>query len=167
MKNTLNNTTLLLLLFILLTGSVNVYCQDDKPAIYLEIKTGSFNRFSNKSFNPTVGIAAEMALKNSMYTLAYSLGAEENTNWAFQSFDVLYGKYHRWDHYRFYAEAGLGLVRYRYLTLFHNTIGIPLRAGLYVMPIRFGGLGIDLFMNMNLEMPYWGAALTYELGKLR
>ncbi|MDA3899697.1 MAG: hypothetical protein PF637_04155 [Spirochaetes bacterium] len=55
---------------------------------------------------------------------------------------------------------------YDYEMVYYRTIGIPIQIELMVTPLKFCGMGIIIFGNLNIERPFYGAVLSFSSGRL-
>jgi hypothetical protein len=65
------------------------------------------------------------------------------------------------------AAAGLGYTSGRVYGRDVRTVGIPVEANVTLLPCAWVGLGIGVFGNLNLALPYCGGVLFLKAGKLR
>jgi hypothetical protein len=87
----------------------------------------------------------------------------------------LVGRAYRENGYFGALSAGLGYVRVRRSGgLFSDdpdatvgTIGLSMGAQLYRQPVRFGGIGLDGFMNVNSEASVVGITLGLQFGNVQ
>lgn len=65
------------------------------------------------------------------------------------------------------GEIRYGLLSWREPDKIEMTIGLPLEAQLFWKALRFLGLGIYGFANINPEESFYGCTLSLQIGKLR
>jgi hypothetical protein len=65
------------------------------------------------------------------------------------------------------VAAGLGYTSGRVYGRNVRTIGIPVEASFTLLPCAYVGLGIGVFGNLNLTLPFAGGVLFLKVGKLR
>jgi hypothetical protein len=54
-----------------------------------------------------------------------------------------------------------------YEKITHHTIGFPISVKAFWVPLKFYGLGIELFININSIKTFYGINLCHQFGKLK
>ncbi len=92
----------------------------------------------------------------------------------FHDVAILYGRSSRWSRGMLALSTGVALVQgTRCDGVFGGCretparFGVPLAARLGLYPLRFLGVGVYGFANINSEQPFGGVALTVEVGRVR
>lgn len=94
-------------------------------------------------------------------------------------YGVLIGQMHKTRWGRIVYSAGISTVKGMYIYGFedasnetiwkyksYETIGMPLQVELIFTPIKYIGVGITGYGNLNLKRSFWGAAVCFQFGVL-
>lgn len=126
---------------------------------------------------------------------AYSIGvrgieefeifAYSNVPNSINSIDITYGKVFKNKSFYTSISAGAGLVtgvqkgkfisgsggwfnsNSNYEKITHHTIGFPISAKIFWVPLSFTGVGLELYANINSKNTFYGINLCRQFGKLR
>jgi hypothetical protein len=101
-----------------------------------------------------------------------------DTDERYNQLDFLVGKYHDRKKFRFHYLAGIGILKGFRTVLSINpnswgridhisTIGIPVKAGVKLLPSKSFGIGIEFQANLNAEKCFGMTVFSIEFGKLR
>lgn len=125
------------------------------------------------------------------YTLSYQVGEEFSLEIfrdfpieTYRDLSIRVGGYHLYRRWRIQYQSGLsyvkGIKRTKELDLLNSTfltnyyftekfetIGIPLVFGWRYLPFKFMGIGMDFFVNINLERSFFRPCVVLEIGLLR
>lgn len=128
---------------------------------------------------------------NSIYTLGIRVVTEfvlfesSNVDNSINSVDLTYGKVFKGGCFFSSISAGIACVKsehkgkllsreggwlfatYTYEKIKHYTIGFPLSVKIFWVPLRFYGLGTELYANLNTVNPFYGINFCHQFGKLR
>ena len=178
-------------LFILfLIYAQSLYSQksnDSTKLIFGTIGAGAFDAENS------TGIAGQISLdfqkKHNQWKIRYIGGSEFNLFGpsppeSFNDIGVLYGRVANYKNIQFSISGGLGIVtgimRGAYITTppgwfsspeyekrSYFTYGIPLEAEFSYNPLKFLGLGVAVFANINPESSLWGINIMWKVGKVR
>lgn len=112
--------------------------------------------------------------------IRYSESVTEGRNGRLNELDLLYGKTFGSVN-QFNISGGIGVLQgYDYATIsnwpytsptyinkVYHTLNIPVEISISIVPIRFFGLGITGYCNINFKKPIFGIVGKMELGKIR
>ncbi len=123
-----------------------------------------------------IGLQAELAVDYNNHLFLIST-TRTDLDFGDETWDValIYGQ--SMNYRSFYLSAGTGVAVIGgegYSDLFgrgtktsiETTIGFPLRGQISWQPVRFLGLGINSFFNVNTEQPFGGIGVSVKVGKL-
>lgn len=162
----------LLLIVTCILTSVNVSAQQIKNGFYFNPKFGIYNLNKNDS-GGLLAIDAGIINDKKVFVASYSRGQQVLGPQIMNTIDLSYGMFSDKKMFRLQYQAGLSLLwgdsRFEYNQDKSNfvTIGIPLKLGFKIIPIKFVSIGIDLQANINLENTMYTQLISLELGKLR
>jgi len=137
------------------------------------------------------GIEANAFTKKLNFTLSYQVGEEFGLSLfgdfpieTYRDFGLRVGGYKLYRRWRIQYQSGLSYVKgikrtsevdlkksailsNWYYTENFETLGVPLYFGGRYLPFKFMGIGMDLYINVNLERPYLRPSVVIEFGLLR
>lgn len=162
----------LLLMVICIITYVNVSAQERINGFFLNPKLGIYNWNENDA-GGLLSVEAGIINDKKIFMTSYSRGEQVLGPQIMNSIDLSYGMFSGEKLFRFQYQAGLSLLwgdsRFEYNQDKSNfvTVGIPLKLGFKIIPIKYVSIGIDLQVNINLENTMYMPMISLEFGKLR
>jgi hypothetical protein len=160
---------LCLIVVLLLTLTNSIYAQSNNQNFYwidFGIGAGSVGEDGT-----SVNLNATYQFSKNLLTVRI-IGCGEIFGKSLDDYSILYGRVVTSSTILTSFGGGLGIVK-GYHGLFSEEgktkaiIGFPLEAQLFWRPLRFLGLGLYGFANINSEKSYYGCTFSLQIGKLR
>ena len=178
------------LFILLIIYTQSLYSQKSNDSTHLIFGTIGIGAFDAEHSG---GIDAQFSLdfqkKHDQWKIRY-IGASEFNLFGpspletFNDFGVLYGRVANYKDIQFSVSGGFGIVtgvmRGAYITSTSGffsfpeyekrqffTYGIPLEANFSYNPLKFLGVGLTVFANINPESSFWGINFMWKIGKVR
>lgn len=183
---TMNRKFVLVLLAIFLLISGSLKAQYDPIGYSFSPKFGVFESFDEEQLGVIAGLEASMKDRNWIASTHYFYGYElvlldDGPPRYFHQASLLFGKSKPIGSFRLEYQAGIaalwgiryngyhyeGLYSGHYLTESYEKPGLVLEVGMDYLASKYFGLGMQLNVNLNTEMPMIQLAMSFSFGKLR
>ena len=172
---TANNISVLpkmIFLLICILININISAQNKIDGYFINPKFGIYNWLENDA-GGLLTVEAGIIKDKHIFMTSYSRGEQIYGPQILNTIDFNYGKFIGERLFRFQYQAGLGVIWGDSRSDYSDdksdffTVGIPLKLGFKILPIKYLSLGIDIQANLNLENSMYMPMISLEFGKLR
>lgn len=159
----------------------------------LTIGAGFGSGYPSQEENDGISVTAEFAIQREKNVYALGLRSvfefdflsTSYPNNSISSIDITYGKVLINGKFFSSISAGIGFIEgiekgkflstdgtgwfapHYYEKIRFYTIGIPITAKMFWVPLRFYGIGLELYVNINIKNTFYGIIFCHQFGKLR